>query len=139
MSLQTFFNPKSVAIIGASRQKGKVGYEILVNLIAGGYPGKIYPINPKADEIEGLKVYPDLPSIGETPDLVVIIVPAQFVPGMLEECAKVHVKSVVIITAGFKEVGPEGKKLEEEIVRIAKRSGIRFVGPNCLGVDLSVP
>ncbi|MEN6577055.1 MAG: acetate--CoA ligase alpha subunit [Phycisphaerales bacterium] len=134
MSLQTFFNPKSVAIIGASRQKGKVGYEILINLIAGGYPGKIYPVNPKADEIEGLKVYPDLPSIGETPDLVVIIVPAQFVPGMLEECAKVHVKSVVIITAGFKEVGPEGKKLEEEIVKIAKRSGIRFVGPNCLGL-----
>ncbi|MEN6428404.1 MAG: acetate--CoA ligase alpha subunit [Phycisphaerales bacterium] len=134
MSLQTFFNPKSVAIIGASRQKGKVGYEILVNLVAGGYPGKIYPVNPKADEIEGLKVFPDLPSIGETPDLVVIIVPAQFVPGMLEECAKVHVKSVVIITAGFKEVGPEGKKLEEEIVKIAKRSGIRFVGPNCLGL-----
>lgn len=134
MSLQTFFNPKSVAIIGASRQKGKVGYEILVNLIAGGYPGKIYPINPKADEIEGIKVYPDLASIGETPELVVIIVPAQFVAGMLEECAKVNVKSVVIITAGFKEVGPEGKKLEEEIVKIAKRAGIRFVGPNCLGV-----
>ncbi len=134
MSLQTFFNPKSVAIIGASRQKGKVGYEILINLIAGGYAGKIYPINPKADEIEGLKVYPDLASIGETPELVVIIVPAQFVAGMLEECAKVNVKSVVIITAGFKEVGPEGKKLEEEIVRIARRSGIRFVGPNCLGV-----
>lgn len=134
MSLQTFFNPKSVAIIGASRQKGKVGYEILVNLIAGGYPGKIYPINPKADEIEGIKVYPDLASIGETPELVVIIVPAQFVAGMLEECAKVNVKSVVIITAGFKEVGPEGKKLEEEIVKIAKRAGIRFIGPNCLGV-----
>jgi len=134
MSLQTFFNPKSVAIIGASRQKGKVGYEILVNLIAGGYAGKIYPINPKADEIEGLKVYPDLPSIGETPDLVIVIVPAQFVAGVLEECAKVHVKSVVIITAGFKEVGPEGKKLEEEIVQIARRSGIRFVGPNCLGL-----
>jgi len=134
MSLQTFFYPKSVAIIGASRQKGKVGYEILVNLIAGGYPGKIYPINPKADEIEGIKVYPDLASIGETPELVVIIVPAQFVAGMLEECAKVNVKSVVIITAGFKEVGPEGKKLEEEIVKIAKRAGIRFVGPNCLGV-----
>jgi len=134
MSLQTFFNPKSVAIIGASRQKGKVGYEILVNLITGGFAGKIYPVNPKADEIEGLKVYPDLASIGETPELVVIIVPAQFVAGMLEECAKVHVKSVIIITAGFKEVGPGGKKLEEEIVRIAKRSGIRFIGPNCLGV-----
>ena len=134
MSLQTFFNPKSVAIVGASRQKGKVGYEILANMVAGGYAGKIYPINPKADEIDGLKVYPDLPSIGETPDLVIVIVPAQYVAGVLEECAKVRVKSVIIITAGFKEVGPEGKKLEEEIVQIARRSGIRFVGPNCLGL-----
>ncbi len=134
MSLQSFFNPKSVAIIGASRQKGKVGYEILANLIAGGYPGKILPVNPKADEIEGLKCYPDLAAIGETPDLVIVIVPAQFVPSVMEECAKVRVKSAIIITAGFKEVGPEGKKLEEEVVRIARRAGIRFIGPNCLGL-----
>jgi len=134
MSLQSFFGPKSVAIIGASRQKGKVGYEILTNLVAGGYPGKIFPVNPKADEIEGLKCYPDLASIGETPELVIIIVPAAFVAGVLEDCARVRVKSAIIITAGFKEVGPEGKKLEEEIVQIAKRAGIRFIGPNCLGV-----
>ncbi len=134
MSLKSFFGPKSVAIVGASRQKGKVGYEILTNLVAGGYPGKIFPINPKADEIEGLKCYPDLASIGQTPELVIIIVPAPFVAGVLEECAKVRVKSAIIITAGFKEVGPEGKKLEEEIVRIARRAGIRFIGPNCLGV-----
>jgi acetyl coenzyme A synthetase (ADP forming)-like protein len=134
MSLQSFFNPKSVAVIGASRQKGKVGYEILVNLIGGGYQGKIFPVNNKADEIEGLKCYPDLASIGETPDLAIIIVPAQYVPSVLEECSKVRVKSAIIITAGFKEVGPEGKKLEEEIVKIARRAGIRFIGPNCLGV-----
>jgi len=134
MSLKSFFGPKSVAIVGASRQKGKVGYEILTNLVAGGYAGKIFPINPKADEIEGLKCYPDLASIGQTPELVIIIVPAQFVAGVLEECAKIRVKSAIIITAGFKEVGPEGKKLEEEIVRIARRAGIRFIGPNCLGV-----
>jgi acetyltransferase len=134
MSLQSFFGPKSVAIVGASRQKGKVGYEILTNLVAGGYPGKIFPVNPKADEIEGLKCYPDLASIGQTPELVIIIVPAPLVAGVLEECARVRVKSAIIITAGFKEVGPEGKKLEEEIVRIARRAGIRFIGPNCLGV-----
>src|SRR5512135_2245964 len=110
MSLQSFFNPKSVAIIGASRQKGKVGYEILTNLVAGGYKGKIYPVNNKTDEIEGLKCYPDLASIGETPDLVIIIVPAQYVPSVMEECAKVRAKSAVIITAGFKEVGPEGRR-----------------------------
>jgi acetate---CoA ligase (ADP-forming) len=134
MSVQSFFNPKSVAIIGASRQKGKVGYEILTNLIAGGYAGRIFPVNPKADEIEGLKCYPDLSSIGETPDLVIVIVPAQFVPGVMTECAKARVKSVIIITAGFKEVGPEGRKLEEEVVRIARQGGIRFIGPNCLGL-----
>jgi acetyltransferase len=134
MSLQSFFNPESVAIVGASRQKGKVGYEILTNLVAGGYPGKIFPVNPKADEIEGLKCYPDLSSIGETPDLVIIIVPAPFVASVMEECAKVRVKSAIIITAGFKEVGPEGKKLEEEVVKIARRGGIRFIGPNCLGL-----
>ena len=78
--------------------------------------GKIYPVNHKAEEIEGLKCYPDLASIGETPDLVIVIVPAQFVPAVMEECAKVGVKSVIIITAGFKEVGPEGKKLEEEVI-----------------------
>ena len=134
MSLQSFFDPQSVAIIGASRQKGKVGYEILTNLVAGGYEGKIFPVNNKTDEIDGLKCYPDLASIGETPDLVIIIVPAQYVPAVLEECAKVRVKSAIVITAGFKEVGPEGKKLEEQVVQIARRAGIRFIGPNCLGV-----
>jgi acetyltransferase len=134
MSLQSFFSPKSVAIIGASRQKGKVGYEILTNLVAGGYEGKIFPVNNKTDEIDGLKCYPDVASIGETPELVIIIVPAQYVPSVMEECAKVRVKSAIVITAGFKEVGPEGKKLEEEVVRIARRAGIRFIGPNCLGV-----
>ena len=134
MSLQSFFNPKSVAIIGASRQKGKVGYEILSNLVAGGYKGKIYPVNNKTPEIDGIKCYPDLASIGETPDLVIVIVPAQYVPSVMEECAKVKVKSVIVITAGFKEVGPEGKKLEEEVIATARRAGIRFIGPNCLGV-----
>jgi acetyl coenzyme A synthetase (ADP forming)-like protein len=134
MGLESFFNPKSVAIVGASRQKGKVGYEILVNMLHGGYTGKIFPINPNADSIEGLKCFPDLKSIGQTPDLVIIIVPAKLVSAVMEECAKVRVRSVIIITAGFKEVGPEGRELEEQVVRIARRAGIRFIGPNCLGI-----
>ncbi len=134
MSLESFFNPKSVAIVGASRQKSKVGYEILANMLDAGYEGKIFPVNPKADEIEGLKCHPDLTSIGEVPDLVVIIIPAKFVPGIMEECARIGVKSVIIITAGFKEVGPEGKSLEDKIVQIARRGRIRVIGPNCLGV-----
>jgi len=134
MSLQSFFNPQSVAIVGASRQKGKVGYEILVNMVNSGYEGRIFPVNRSADTIEGLKCYPDLEAIGETPELVIVIVPAKFVLDVMEQCVKVGTKAVIIITAGFKEVGAEGKKLEEEVVRVARRGQIRVIGPNCLGV-----
>jgi acetyl coenzyme A synthetase (ADP forming)-like protein len=134
MSLESFFNPKSVAIVGASHQKGKVGYEILKNMIDAGYQGKIFPVNPKAQQIEGLDCYPDLASIGQKPDLVIIIVPAKIVPSIMEQCANVGAKSVVIITAGFKEIGKEGDALEKQITRIARRAGIRIIGPNCLGV-----
>lgn len=134
MSLKSFFNPQSVAIVGASRQKGKVGYEILNNMLGAGYAGRIFPVNRKADTIEGLKCYPDLEAIGETPDLVIVIVPAKFVLDVMEQCVKVGTKAVIIITAGFKEVGAEGKKLEEEVIRVARRGRIRVIGPNCLGV-----
>jgi acetyltransferase len=134
MSLEKFFNPKSVAIIGASQKKGKVGYEILTSMISGGYEGQIFPVNHKTDTIEGLKCYPDLESIGEIPDLVIIVVPAKVVPEIMRQCAKVKVNSVIIITAGFKEVGKEGRELEQQVVQIARRTGIRVIGPNCLGV-----
>ncbi len=134
MSLKSFFNPKSVAIVGASRQKGKVGYEILSNMISSGYEGKIFPVNRSADVIEGLKCYPDLEAIGETPDLVIVIVPAKFVLDVMRQCVKLGTKAAIIITAGFKEVGPEGKKLEDEVVRVARKGGVRIIGPNCLGV-----
>ena len=134
MSFESFFNPQSVAIVGASRQKGKVGYEILKNMIDAGYPGEIYPVNRKAEEIEGLKCYPDLTSIGKVPELVILVIPAKIVPEVMQECGKIGTKSVVIITAGFKEVGKEGKALEDKVVQIAKQAGIRVVGPNCLGL-----
>jgi acetyl coenzyme A synthetase (ADP forming)-like protein len=134
MSLESFFNPESVAIVGASSQKGKVGYEILKNMIDAGYKGKIFPINPKSQSIEGLKCHPDLESLGVIPDLVIIVVPAKIVPGIVRQCAKVRARSVVIITAGFREVGADGRELEEQIIQIAKQTGIRIVGPNCLGV-----
>jgi acetyltransferase len=132
--LDKFFNPKSVAIVGASREKGKVGYEILKSMLDAGYTGKILPVNPKAEVIEGLKCYPDLQSIGQTPDLVVIVVPAKIVAAVMQQCAKIGTKAVIIITAGFKEVGQEGKKLEQQVIQIAKQAGIRVIGPNCLGV-----
>jgi acetyltransferase len=134
MSLRSFFNPKSVAIVGASRQKGKVGYEILINMISSGYAGKIFPVNKSADTIEGLTCYPDLEAIGETPELVIVIVPAKFVLDVMRQCVKLGTKAAIIITAGFKEIGEEGKKLEDEVVRVARKGGIRIIGPNCLGV-----
>jgi acetyltransferase len=132
--LENFFSPKSVAIIGASRQKGKVGYEILKSMLDAGFPGKIFPVNPQADSIENLKCFPDIHAIGEVPDLVVIVVPAKAVSAVMHQCVDIGVKAVVIITAGFKEVGEEGRKLEQQIIQIAKQGGIRIIGPNCLGL-----
>ncbi|MGD0572189.1 MAG: acetate--CoA ligase alpha subunit [Sedimentisphaerales bacterium] len=132
--LDKFFNPKSVAIVGASRQKGKVGYEILHSMIEAGFPGTIYPVNSQADEVEGLKCYPSLTSIGQIPDLVIVVVPAKVVAAVMQECATIGIKAVVVITAGFKEIGEEGRKLEQQIVQIARQAGIRIIGPNCLGL-----
>ena len=134
MSLKFFFNPNSVAIVGASQKKGKVGSEILTSLVDGGYRGKIFPVNYKAETLKGLKCYPDLNSIGQVPDLVVIVVPAKAVSAVMQQCAKIGVKSVIIITAGFREIGKEGRELEQQVIKIAKQSGIRVIGPNCLGV-----
>ena len=132
--LDKFFNPKSVAIVGASRQKGKVGYEILHSMIEAGFPGSIYPVNSQADEVEGLKCYPSLTSIGQVPDLAVVVVPAKVVAAVIQECATLGIKAVVVITAGFKEIGEEGRKLEQQILQIARQAGIRIIGPNCLGL-----
>ena len=134
MGLEGFFNPNSVAIIGASRTAGKVGYEVLHNMITAGYKGKIFPVNNKATTIEGLKCYPDLDSISQVPDLVIIVVPPKAVPPVMQQCAKIGAKSVIIITAGFREIGKEGRELEQQVIKIAKQSGIRVIGPNCLGV-----
>jgi acetyltransferase len=134
MSLQAFFTPRSVAVIGASRTEGKVGYEILNNLVRDGFEGEIYPINPKVDEVQGLKSYPDVASIGSCPDLAIIILPAKIVPAIMKQCSAVGVKAVIIITAGFKEVGEEGRLLENEILNIARQGGMRIIGPNCLGL-----
>ncbi|MHC4343821.1 MAG: acetate--CoA ligase family protein [Planctomycetota bacterium] len=134
MSLEKFFNPKSVAVVGAAREKGKVGYEVLLNLIRGGYAGKIFPVNPHAETLHGLKCYPDLVSVGEAVDLVMVIVPATNVPAVVRQCAKVGTKSVIIVTAGFREVGQEGRDLERQVIQIAERAGIKILGPNSLGV-----
>jgi acetyltransferase len=102
-------------------------------MLDGGYKGSIFPINPNTEAIEGLKCYPDLASIGQAPELVIISVPAQMVPDVMQQCAKIGNKAVIIITSGFKEVGQEGKELEQRIIQIAKQGRIRVIGPNCLG------
>jgi len=134
MALDGFFNPGSVAVVGASRDAGKVGYEILRGMIEGGYEGQVFPVNPKAKEVQGLKCYKDIESIGKTPDLAIIVVPAQFVAAVMQQCVKLGVKAVIIITAGFKETGDEGRKLEQKVLEIARHKGVRIIGPNCLGI-----
>lgn len=129
--LSPLINPRSIAVVGASRTPGKIGYVILWNIIAYGYTGKIYPINPHADEILGYKAYPSVLSVPDEIDVVVIAVPAQEVPRVIEECGKKGVKIAVVITSGFSEVG--NVELEDRIVKIGREYGIRILGPNIFG------
>lgn len=136
--LGPFFNPKGVAIIGATNKKGKVGNVIFenfrMNRERGIFKGEIYPVNPKLAEIDGIKCYPNVKSLPDEVDLAVISIPAPFVPDVMKEIAEKGIRRVVIITGGFGELGEEGKKLEQEILQIAKENGIRIIGPNCVGV-----
>lgn len=132
--IEKFFNPSSVAIVGASPKPGKVGNVILANFKKR-FKGKIYPVNPKHEEIMGLKCYPSIKDLPETPDLVIIAIPAPKVPQVLRDAGEKGVKATIIITGGFRETGTEeGKRLEEEIVKISREYGIRILGPNCLGI-----
>jgi len=132
--LDNFFNPKSIAVIGASRTPGKVGYDILKNIIQYGYEGAVYPINPGADELLGKKAYPSLLEVPEKVDLAVIVVPSKSVIEVIEQCGTKNIDAAIVITAGFKESGLEGAKLENGLVKKAKEAGVRFIGPNCLGM-----
>jgi acyl-CoA synthetase (NDP forming) len=132
--LRPILEPQSVAVIGASRQPGTVGYAVLSNLLMGQYTGVVYPVNPKAKAICGVRTYPSILEIPDPVDLAVIIVRAPLVPQVLEECGQKGVKGAIVISAGFKETGPEGAKLEAQVKEIAHHYGIALVGPNCLGV-----
>lgn len=132
--LNNFFSPKSIAVIGASRTPGKVGHDILKNIIQYGYQGAVYPINPEASEILGLKAYPSVLSVPGEIGLAVVVVPSQRVVEVIGQCGAKGVDAAVIITAGFRESGSEGARLENELVKKAEESGVRFIGPNCLGV-----
>jgi len=129
-----FSCPQAVAVIGASRDKEKLGHGVLSNIIEHGYPGQVYPINPKADDILGLKCYPSVLDVPGPIELAVIVIPNKYVCAALEECGQKGVKGGIIISAGFREAGLEGVRMERELVAIAKRHGMRLIGPNCLGV-----
>lgn len=138
--MKELFKPKSIAVIGASREPGKVGYVVLKNIIESGYKGEVYPVNPRADKILGLNAYKSILEVSSDIDLAVIVVPAQAVLDVMEECGKKGVKYAVIISAGFKEIGGEGVEREKKLIEIAKKYGVRVVGPNCLGImDLHTP
>ena len=132
--LEKLFDPKSIAVIGASRKEGKVGHSVLKNLLQYGYKGSIYPVNPKAEEILGMETYPTISAVEGEIDLAVVAIPSEFVPSILKDCVEKRVGSVIIISAGFKESGKQGSGLERELVEIIKGSRIRILGPNCLGV-----
>jgi len=132
--LDSFFRPGSVAVIGASRTPGKVGHDVVRNLIDAGYDGPVYPVNPKADEVLGLRCYRSVDRVEGPVELAVIAVPAKFVLEAIGQCAEKGVGGVIVISAGFKEAGEEGARLERELAEKCRRAGIRCIGPNCLGV-----
>lgn len=141
-SLAPFFTPHGVAVIGASRDPSKLSYGVMRNLTdpLHAYPGPVYPVNPKADEILGLRCYPDISAVPDPVDLAIIVIPAPLVPPAIEACGKRGVEAAVVITGGFREIGGQGTVLEEEIVTIARRYGLRIMGPNCIGViDTHLP
>ena len=130
--LKPLFEPKSIAIIGASKETSKIGHVILRNFVEGDFPGKVYPVNPKEKEIMRLPAYKSVLDIPGEVESAVIAIPAKFVPSTLEECGKKGVKGVTVISGGFSEVGND--ELEKELVEVSKKYDLQVIGPNCLGI-----
>ena len=133
-SLDAIFEPRSVAVIGATEHEGSVGRATLVNLNSAPFHGKIYPVNPRHSQILGLRSYAAVREIPDPLDLAVIVTPAATVPGIVGECIDAGVKAAVVISAGFKEHGAEGQSLEDQIADRLRHGRLRLIGPNCLGV-----
>lgn len=132
--LEAVFRPRSIAVIGASRERGAVGAEIFYNLLQHGFQGPVYPVNPKSPVVQSVAAYRTIEDTPGPVDLAMIVVPAAHVAAALEACGRKGVRAAVVISAGFKEIGGEGVARERELVEIARRYGMRLVGPNCLGV-----
>src|SRR5512136_1590419 len=134
LNLDKIFEPKSIAIVGASDVEGSVGFAMVKNLTQFGYAGKVYLVNIRKPEILGVRTFPTIMEVPEAVDLAMIATPAKTVPDVMEECGRAGVKGAIIVSAGFKETGPEGKALELKILERAKNHGIRVIGPNCIGI-----
>jgi acetyltransferase len=132
--LDVFFRPQRVAVIGATESPGSVGRTIMTNLLANPFGGTVYPVNLKRPSVLGVAAYPRLADLPATPDLAVVVTPAPTVPGIIAECVAAGVKGAIVISAGFKEIGPAGIELERRVLAEARRGELRVIGPNCLGV-----
>ncbi|MGE5486719.1 MAG: bifunctional acetate--CoA ligase family protein/GNAT family N-acetyltransferase, partial [bacterium] len=132
--LDGFFEPDSVAVIGATENPGSVGRTVLWNLLSSPFGGTVYPVNPKRPSVLGIRAYPEIGAVPQQVDLAVVTTPAKTVPGIIKQCAEAGVKSAIVISAGFKEIGPEGLAYERQVVEEARKGGMRVIGPNCLGL-----
>ncbi len=133
-AIKNFFYPKSICVVGASTKEKSIGYELLKSIKQYGYKGKLFPVNPNADSVLGYKCYHTISEIDEPIDLAIVMVPKAFAEQTIDELLSKNVKSIILITAGFKEVGKEGEKVEKRILQKVNRAGARLVGPNCMGV-----
>jgi acetyltransferase len=132
--LDKLFSPRAIAVIGASKTAGKVGYDTVSNLVQSGFKGPIIPVNSAGGELFGLKVYPQISDYPDLIDMVVIAVPAEMVPAAAREAVKKKAGAIVVVASGFKESGPQGRAIEDELIEICSKGGVRLLGPNCLGV-----
>ena len=137
--LDSLLRPKSIAVVGASRRAGSIGNGMLKHLVGSGFTGPVYPVNPTADSVNSVPSFPSIGALPTVPDLAVIVVPKQLVLGVVRECVATGVKGIVVITAGFREVGGEGVGLERELLALVRENGLRMVGPNCMGVMNTSP
>ena len=134
LPLEAIFEPRVVAVIGATEKPGSVGRSILWNLLSSPFGGRVHPVNPNRPDVLGLRAYPSIGAVPEPVDLAVVVTPARSVPGVIGECAETGVTGAIIISAGFKETGPEGAELERSVLEEARRGRMRLIGPNCLGI-----
>lgn len=138
-SIRRILNPKSIAVVGASRTPGTIGFELVHNLVRSGFTGPVYPVNPQAGSIGGILAYPSVSEIPSPPDLAIISVPAEAVAAVIDDCGAANVGGLVIISSGFAELGADGRAVEAGLIKSARGYGMRVVGPNCMGVANTNP